>query len=197
MPTRMPDQRHQQDLVAAAGQGADAVEAEPALALRLVDLPFGAMGEMRRAVARLLAEAGPVHRGVVLGGEDMHLGIREVGQAAGMVQVQVGHHDMTHVGGLEAECLHLMQRRLLHAQCRPRQRAEAGAEMARVAHVGAAQAGVDQHQAVGALDQQAVAAHLRRFEQAAGAVDQLLAVRAHGAAVEVMDLEGHELSRIP
>ena len=88
---------------------------------------------------------------------------------------------------LEAERANLLDRRLRLARLRAEQRVEDQPELARVAHVVEPEAGVDQHQPFGALDEQAVADQLARAEQAAFAVDQPLAVRAHRAAAEVVE----------
>ena len=87
----------------------------------------------------------------------MDLGVGEVGQAAGVVGVEVGGDDAAHVGGGEAERLDLLERRLSIVGLRARISLKAGAEPAEVAGVLDAEAGVDQDQAVVGLDQQAVA----------------------------------------
>ena len=71
-----------------------------------------------------LVRAGGVQRCRQLGREDVDLGGGEVGQAAGVVGVEVGDDDLAHVGGGEAERLDLRQRRLLDRG----RGAEAGAE---------------------------------------------------------------------
>ncbi|MGY4478050.1 hypothetical protein [Bradyrhizobium sp. USDA 3364] len=57
----------------------------------------------------------------------------------------------------------------------------------RIADVVEPDPGVDQHEAVIALDQQAVTDHPRPLEDAAAAVHEPLADRAHRAGVEMMD----------
>ena len=71
-------------------EGADAFEVEPALALQVVDDPLGLVGEVRGFVAVALAECGAVHGGAVFVRENVHLGVREVWEAAGVVEVEVG-----------------------------------------------------------------------------------------------------------
>ena len=86
----------------------------------------------------------------------MHLGLGEVGQPAGMVGVEMGDDDPAHVGGAEAERLELPQRRRLGLRLGVHQ-AEEGAELARVARVLDAEAGIDQNQPLAGLDREAVA----------------------------------------
>ena len=51
-------------------------------------------------------------RGLVLGAEGVDLGVGEVGQAAGMVEVEVGAGDVAHVGRVEAQAADPLDRRL-------------------------------------------------------------------------------------
>jgi hypothetical protein len=44
------------------------------------------------------------------GGVDVDAGVRDVGEPASVVAVEVGQHDVTHVGGGAAEALHLPHR---------------------------------------------------------------------------------------
>ncbi len=93
---------------------------------------------------------------------------------------------LAHVAGGEAERLDLLQRRLPELGPRPHQR-EDGPELARVAGVLGAEAGVEQDEPVVGLDQQAVADDPALLEQAALAVDQPRPVGAQRPAVEVVD----------
>src|SRR5579883_923275 len=147
-----------------------------------------AVRELRPAIARVLdAKAGGA-RGLVLVGEQVHGGLGEVGEAAGVIGVEVGDDHVAHVGGAEPEALDPAQRGLLGIEARAHHGDEAGAEAAaRVGEVGGAEAGVDEHEAVVALDEQAVADEARGRAQAAFAGDQAAADGAHGAAVEVVD----------
>ena len=47
-----------------------------------------------------------------LGGEDVDLGVREVPDAAGVVEIEVGGDDVPDVRGIVTECLDLADRRL-------------------------------------------------------------------------------------
>ena len=102
-------------------------------------------------VARPVAQAR-VHRRVELGPEDVDLGVGEVGQPAGVVGVEVGGDDLADVARGEAEGLDLLQRGLADLGPWPHQ-GEEGPELARVARVLGAEAGVEQGQPVVALDQ--------------------------------------------
>ena len=73
--------------------------------------------------------------------------------------------------GVEAERLDLLQRRLAELGPRPHDR-EDRPELARVARVLGAEAGVEQDEPVVGLDQQAVADDPPLFEQATRAVDE-------------------------
>ena len=88
----------------------------------------------------------------------------------------------------EAQRLYLGMGRGGRVRLRSHQGVEGAPQaLAGVGHVGPAKARIHQQQAViGRFHQQHVAYHAGRCGPAAGAGDQALAVRAHGAAVEVM-----------
>ncbi len=136
-------------------------------------------------VAQLVLEHG-VQRRVELGREDVHLRLGEVGQAAGVVGVEMGDDDPAHVGGLEAERLELLQRRRLGLRLGVHQ-TEEGAELARVARVLDAEARIDQDQPLAGLDREAVADDMTLLKPATVAVDQTPPMRAERPAVEVVD----------
>ena len=96
---RVADERDQRHLDVDAGQDPHALEAEPAVAARLGAVlgPARAVLEVGAAVARSLVQAR-VQRRRQLRREDVDLGIGEVGQAAGMVDVEVGGDDVPYVG---------------------------------------------------------------------------------------------------
>ncbi len=115
----------------------------------------------------------------------VHAGVREVGQAAGVVEVQVGEHDVAYVGRVVAEPGHLLERGLVLGQ-----RGSGPAEEVRaqgvlgICDVHLADAGLDQDQAVVELQQQAVADRGQRLEYPGFGVVRLY--RPHGAAVQVV-----------
>ncbi len=182
---RVADQRDQQHLGAEVGKDPHALEAEPLVALDLVPDPARVVLPVDAEVAGAVAQAR-VEGGVELAAEDVDLGLGEVGQAAGVVGVEVGGDDLAHVGGVEAEALTCSSAVSSIVGLRVHQR-EDGPELFRVARVLGAEAGVDQDQPVVGLDQQAVADAPARLEQAALAVDQPRPAGAERAAVEVVD----------
>jgi hypothetical protein len=144
------------------------------------------VGEVRARVARAVAELG-AHGRRALGREHVDLGTGEVGQPARVVEVEVGDGDVADVGRVEAQAADLLHGRLTELGLRAKADRERHAETSvRAGDVVSAEAGVDQHEAVPGLDQQAVAAHARAPE-AALAGDQSAPVRAEGAAVEVVN----------
>ena len=118
---------------------------------------------------------------------DMDARRREVGQAPGVVEVQVGRHDVADVVDAEAEVGDLPQGCLRDFEPRPRQCGEQGAEPLGIGHVLDPEPGVDEDEAVLALDQQAMAAHRRDRPRAAAAAEQPPAARAQRPAVEMVN----------
>ena len=98
-----------------------------------------------------------MQRRLELGGEHVDLGLGEVGQAAGVVEVEVGGDDVADVAGGEAERLELRQRRRLDSRPRPHQRPKTGPSWRGLRASVDAEAGVDEDQPVVGLDRQAVA----------------------------------------
>ena len=111
---------------------------------------------MGAEVARAVAQAR-VHRGVELAREDVDLGLGEVGQAAGVVGVEVGGDDLACTSAAAKPSASTCFSAVSSISARGRISAKTGAELARVARVLDPEAGVDQDQAVAGLDQQAVA----------------------------------------
>ena len=103
----------------------------------------------------------------------------EVGEAARVVEVEMGRHDVAHVGDAEAESGHLPQRRLGDLEPGPGRGPEQKAEPGRIGDVVGAEPAVDQDEPVLALDQEAMAAHR--------AADEAAPHRAHRPAIEMMD----------
>lgn len=130
--------------------------------------------------------------GIHLALQHVHLGLRKIRQAPGVVEIQVGEDDMAHVLGGETEPVQLFQRGVARLQADVFEHPEEPAEaITRTLHVAAAEAGIHQHQPVLlGLEQQAMANQLRR-QPLAEAIEQGAAERAHAAAVQVMDAHGH------
>src|SRR5271154_720169 len=104
-----------------------------------------------------------------------------------MVEVEMRREDVAHVGRIEAERADPRDRGLRRIQLWADGVGERHPELAWVARVGEAEAGVDEDELVGALDQQAVADQSRARQQATFACDHARAAGTHGAAIEVMD----------
>ncbi len=86
------------------------------------------MRPVRCHVALALFEGLALHRRLVLNVEDVHLRVREVGQSAGMVEVEVRQHDVAHVVSTKAQALHLPDRSLLGIENRPNRGLEVPSE---------------------------------------------------------------------
>ena len=193
MAVRVALQRHKQKIGRQAFEVAHAVEAHPRLARRAgIRMPLLMRGPLLRPEA-LAVQPGALLLGVLaLGGHHVHARVGEIVQPAGMVEIEVGHHDVANVARVEAHALDLADRGHLLAEIRCDQAEEEAREPAvRIANVAQAHAGVDEDESVRRLHQQAVrgevaAFHHRRREP----VHQPPAERAGGDAVEVVDLHG-------
>ena len=137
MAAGVADQRHHRDLRVEAGQQAHAVESEPLVAVDVVLDPLGSVAPLRRDVAGAVAKRRIQSR-CELWGKDVHLGGREVAEAAGVVDVEVGRDDMAHVAGVEPEPLDLPDRGLGGVGHRAHEGAERLAEAFGVGAVGRA-----------------------------------------------------------
>ncbi len=113
--------------------------------------------------------------------------VGKVGQAARVVEVEVGRDDVAHIVRVETERGELRDRRLGAVGLRAHERREDAPELARVRRVRAPEARVDQDEAVGALDQQAVADELRARQQPSLAGEHARPAGTHRPAVEVVD----------
>src|SRR5690606_30574824 len=146
----------------------------------------------------LWAEALPVQpRALLLGvlalpPAQVHACVGEVVQASRVVEVEMGQQDVAYVARVEAETLDLADGGHLLAEGRIHQEEEVRAEpVAGGCDIAQPEPGVDQYQAVGGLDQQAVAGQLAAFEDpCAAVVHEPPAQRAGRNAVEVMDAHG-------
>ncbi len=107
-----------------------------------------------------------------------------VGDATGVVEVEVGEHDVANIFGRKTEGSH-------PAACR--RDGVVGGARDELEHPGKAVGGVvradarfHQHQAIGRFDEQAVADQVPAFEEAAFPVRKAAGGRTQGAAVEVV-----------
>jgi hypothetical protein len=105
----------------------------------------------------------------------MNLRLREVGDAADVIEVEVRNHDVPHVIPAEAEGFHLCDGSLLEIKDRPTEEPYRPQPGPGARAVVGAEAGVDEDEAVVGLDQQHVA-------------DQRCGRQTHRAAVEVVHL---------
>ena len=187
MAERVARQRDHQNVRLAVAERAHALEAEPVLAAGAVERPIRPVLPLRRDVASFRRHDLMRHRHVEFLAMDMYLGLWKVRHAARMVAIEMRQQQMPYVIGREAERLHLADGRLGRIKPRRGLPDPFAPEPRRVADVVEPDAGVDQHEAVIALDQQAVTDHPRPLEDAAAAVHEPLADRAHGAGVEMVD----------
>jgi hypothetical protein len=117
----------------------------------------------------------------------VNLGLGKVRQTAGVVEVEVRRDDVSHIARLEAELPDLRDRRLGRVGAGTHHGREGNPELPRVLRVGEAEAGVHEHEPLGALDQQAMTDQACAREQTPLAGEHARAARTHGAAVDVMD----------
>jgi hypothetical protein len=111
----VPVQRHEQQVVE-AGEGADVGEAEPLVATRRLHHPVRPVLPLPRHAARAhLGRRRVLHRREP-GLRDVHGGLGEVAQPAGVIAVEVGERDVPDVGRREPQRLHLRERRFLGQQ---------------------------------------------------------------------------------
>jgi hypothetical protein len=175
-------ERHQQDVVAEHG---DRLEAQPGLAADRVLDPARAVRPLGGEVAVLLRQCRPSGGGRELVGEDVHPRAGEVPETAGVVEVEMGEHDVGDVAHVVPGREHLGHRGLGGVQRRPGDADERPAHPL-LGEVSGAEPGVDQRDALVPLDQQAVRDQSGRGEPAAHRE-----ARRHGRAVEVPDHGGH------
>ena len=125
-----------------------------------------------------------------LGGENVDRGVGEIADPSRVVEVEMGRHDVAHIARAVAQIRDLPERRLGDVEPWPHHRVEQESEPPRLVDILDPEPGIDQDQSVVALDQEAVAAHGRGRQRAAGAAEQLPAARTERPAIEVMDTQG-------
>ncbi len=190
MPARMSGQRHQQHLVAGSRNGAHGRKAEPGFAVFLERGPFPDRSDLHGAIAVSLADGRPMGGGPKLVGENMDRGVGEIADPSGVVEVEMSRHDVANIARAEAHIRDLPERRLGNVEPWPHDRVEQESESSRLVDILDPEPGIDQDQSVLALDQEAVAAHGRGRQRAAGAAEQLPAARTERPAIEVVDTQG-------
>lgn len=100
---RMAGQRHLQDLRRNARRVVYTGEALPGRAPHLAEGPVRAVGPLHGPVAHAVEEGAGRMGGGVLVGQDVDSRLGGVGDAAEVVVVEVGEHDVAHILGAEAE----------------------------------------------------------------------------------------------
>jgi len=179
----MAEKRDHRDLDLEAVNQLDTLKAIPRLSGLGVRGPAWPVIPLPEAISQSGSERPSAHH-IQFGCVQVDLCAREVGEPAGMVQVEVGHEDMAHVARVVAKPSDLRERRLSRFQARGQQkprRPKAGWR----GNVSRAKAGVDQDQSGGVLDQYAPGDKVPWV-----AIDQPQSrrgARAHRPAVEVTD----------
>ena len=107
----------------------------------------------------------------------MHRRAREIADPSRMVEIEMSGHDVANVARTEAEVRHLPQRRLGDLEPRPDHGLEQETEPPGFGDLLDAEPGIDQDEAVFALDQEAVAAHRRGRQRRARGAEQSPAAR--------------------
>ena len=125
-----------------------------------------------------------------LGGENVDRSVGEVADPSGLVEVEMSRHDVANIARAEAHIGDLPERRLRDVEPWPHHRVEQESEPPWLVDILDPEPGIDQDQSVIALDQEAVAAHGRGRQRAAGAAEQLPAARTERPAIEVVDTQG-------
>ena len=100
--TGVADERNQKDLWINAGEHADALEAEPVIAVDVVRVPLRPVGKMAFRIPGAIEQLR-VDRRLVFRPEAVDLGAGEVGKATRMVEVEVGAGDVADISRVEAE----------------------------------------------------------------------------------------------
>lgn len=164
------------------GEFLGAWEAAPGLgSLRCVLDQPRTMLSLCWSVASLLGAGLRMHGGEGLGGGEVDLCPGEVGQATDVVGVEVGQDDMAYVVRVELHPWELTNGRFCGVEDGPDEAACGAESRSWVEGVREPEAGVDEHQPAGSLEQEYVA------DQAARG-----ARWPHGAAVEMMDVHRHD-----
>jgi hypothetical protein len=163
MATGVARQRNEQDVVTDTFEGSHGWEAEPLFPLFLIDGPARLVGPLVAMVAALFHDSPGPDDGSVLVGENVDDGIWKVGQAPGMIDVQMGRNDVPDILALESQPLQLSHSRLLGIEDRPDHMTKGGVQtFGWVRDVFQSQAGIDEHDAIIRLDGETMADHASR-----------------------------------
>jgi hypothetical protein len=102
----MSEQRHQPHLW--FEPQADRREVKPAFTRIIVEHEFRLMGDVTADIRQVGPAAWASPKGFVLAAVDVDAGMREIRQAAAVIEMHVGEHDVTHILRLVAEMRDLM-----------------------------------------------------------------------------------------
>ncbi len=114
----------------------------------------------------------------------------KLGQAPGVIEIEVRGNDMAYVVASKAQALDLGQRGLARIEAGGAAAQERATQAHRVGEVVRAEARVDEDQARAGLEEQAVAHEAGPFEEAPLAEGETGAGRAHGSAIDVVNSHG-------
>lgn len=156
----MSEERHQRYVGVEAVEARHGVQSQDLIACVRVGAPARPMVKLLSQVAKALGSRGILHGPIVLGAVQVNGRIGKVGESAGVVQVQVSHHDVAHVRRGQAETLDLANGGLLGIEHGAGEGAEGPGKSHRAAYLAQPKPGVDEDQAVAlGLEQQAVTYH--------------------------------------
>jgi len=181
VPARVAGQWHDQDIGVNSRQRMHGLEAQPLVARDVMRAPLRPVRELVLHVAGPLSKAR-LENCIHLGPEYMKLGVGEVRETAGVIDVEVRRHEVANVARGEAERLDLADCRLVIGELRAHERGEGLAEELRVRHLRCAEPGVYEDESVFRFDQEHVSAYLELAERAAWAPEEARAVWAHRRA---------------
>ena len=111
MAARVSRKRDDQNLRVRARKWSHRLEAHPLIPVDVMRMPLRAVLEKVLHHARLFLEARALDR-VHLGTPDVELGVRKVGKAARVVDVEVGRNEVPYIRDAETERLDLPNSRL-------------------------------------------------------------------------------------
>jgi hypothetical protein len=184
----VPRQRYKENLRRQAVEAAHRAEAVPGLPARFVPLPLRHILPLLRPIAPPRDETPPPPLGgIQFRRHHMHDGVGEVLEAAGMIEVEMGEHDVTHILRPKAKLLDAPKRGLLRIKLDIEQ-VDIKPAQAWVWLTGVFQpeAGIDQNQPAIGFDEQAMT-HESAERAPTRAIHQRTADRAEGPAIEVVD----------
>ena len=124
MPARMAGKRTSSNSSRVPGIARTAEKPNQDFALFLDRLPFLDRGDLRLAIAVSLAKRRPMRGRAKFGGENMDCSVGEIAHPSGMVEVEMGRHDVANVAGAVAHIHDLPERRLRDVEPWPHHRVE-------------------------------------------------------------------------